>query len=168
VSSDESSEDDELRDARALARALDGGAAERAIGDAMDAAEIVALLKAPLLDELRSEAILAETERRIIEARRRARKRVAWIGSAAGALALAAAALLMMRVQREPSRSAETPAVAPVATTPLSAAGGSDILRSAQLEWLDAPSADAAVRLERALASYRGEQLAVLARRYRP
>lgn len=176
MSSDESYEDDELREARALADALDGGGApERAVGDALDAAEIVALLKAPLLDDARSEAVLAETERRIAESKRRARRRVAWVGSAAGALALAAAALLMVRVQREPSRSAEAPAVAPVATTPavepssptaLSAASGRDALHAAQRAWLDAPSADATAALERELSRYRGEQLAVLARRY--
>lgn len=168
--------DEELRDARALAEALDRGhAPDRDVGDALDAAELVALLRAPLLDEARAEAVLAEAERRIAEAKRRARRRVTWIGSAAGALALAAAALLTVRVRHEPPHAVVTPvsAPAPAPTSPTSAApsvagGSGDALRAAQTAWLDAPSPSASVALERELAAYRSEQLAVLARRYAP
>ena len=171
--------EDELRDARALAGALDHGSMpDRAVADAIDAAELVALLKAPLLEGTRAEAILAGTERRIAAARRRARRRLTWIGSAAGALALAAAALLMVRVQREPSRAPELHGEAPVASTPepsaavrspaAPAAGHVGRLRAAQIAWLTEPSPDAAATLERELAAYRSEQLAMLERRYGP
>ena len=177
MTEDDAYDEAELREARALAAVLDGGdPPAHEVRDAVDAAELVALLKAPLLEQPRKEAVLAETERRIAAAKRRTRARLTWIGSAAGALALAAAALLMVRTQPEPPRSAQTraeapaevPAAAPAApSTAAAGAGGPDhALRSAQLAWLDAPSPDAATALDRELAAYRGEQLLRLERRY--
>lgn len=174
-------EDDEqeLAEAEALARALDGAEPSRDVEDAVDAAEVVRMLKAPVLSDERLEATLADTEQRIAAARRRSRTRIAVFGAAGSMVALAAAALLLMvRPMMEPGQQAvamapapepaalqapqEAPAVA--ATAPDNAAR----LRNAQIVWLGEQSPSTAVNamLDEALREYRDDQLAALERKY--
>jgi hypothetical protein len=165
---DEPFDEAEQHEASALAEAIERGhALDFNIADAFDAAEFVAVLKAPALDEQRFSAVFAQAELRISAARRRARSRRVWFGSAVAALAVAAAAMLMVREQPAPTdmRAEESMAVSEPAA---SAAGGGEgtPLRAAQIAWLNAPSPTSAAVLERELAAHRNEQLSALQRRY--
>jgi hypothetical protein len=184
VTSDEPPyEEDEQAEAELLARALAGGAQPaNKLDDALDAAEVVRMLRAPALSEDRLNAVLADGEQRVAQARKRSRVRMALLGSATGALALAAAALLMVRApQSEPSAAAVAPAKAPMAEAPRSpsaaanappeapvggAASTEQALRQAQIAWLEMATSETRAQLDRALVTYRGEQLAQLERRY--
>ena len=176
-------DEDERVEAQLLARAL--GLPEQApskVDDALDAAEVVRMLRAPVLTDQRLNAVLADGEQRVARARKRSRVRVAVLGSATGALALAAAALLMVRApQSEPSAVAVAPAKAPMAEAPSSpsgaatappeapvggAASAEQALRQAQVAWLEMATGEARSQLERALVRYRTEQLAQLDQRY--
>jgi len=175
--------EDEQAQAELLARALEEGQqAPSKIDDALDAAEVVRMLGAPVLSEARLHAVLADGEQRVARARTRARVRFAVLGSATGALALAAAALLMVRAtQHEPSSAAVAPAQSPsteapsapsaAAKSPVEApvgggASAEQALRLAQIAWLEMATAETRAQLDRALVSYRGEQLAQLEQRY--
>jgi hypothetical protein len=186
VTSDEPPyEDDEQAEAELLARTLAAGRqAPSRVDDALDAAEVVRMLRAPVLNEERLNAVLADGERRVAQARRRSRIRIAALGSATGALALAAAVLLMVRTtQHEPSAVvAVAPAQSPVPEAPSAPsaeaaktpgavpAGGAgsaeQALRQAQIAWLEMATGETREQLERALVAYRGEQLAQLQQRY--
>lgn len=175
---------DEQAQAELLARTLAGGRrAPREVEDALDAAEVVGMLRAPVLSEQRLSAVLAEGEQRVARARKRSRVRIAVLGAASGALALAAAALLMVRApQSEPSAVAVAPAASPAAQAPSSpsaaakagpeapvaagAVSAEQALRHAQIAWLETATGETRAQLERALATYRVEQLALLERRY--
>ena len=171
-------DEDELAQAAQLARALERGHAPPSeVDDAIDAASVVRMLNAPVLSDERLNAVLASGEQRVADARRRSRARLAVLGTATGVLALAAAALLMVWPERrEPSARApvaESPSAPSAAAVPAPVevpAGGApaagEALRQAQIAWLEAPTADARERIERALDTYRGEQLAELERRY--
>jgi len=173
------SDEHEQAEAAELARALERGhAPPSAIDDAVDAADVVRMLKAPALSADRVDAVVRDGEQRVAAARRRARARIAVFGSAATALALAAAALLIVRApQSEPSVAKAPSAPGPAAEAPIQPApaaagaapsGPARALRDAQVAWLEAPTQEAHVALERALGAYRGEQLALLAARYEP
>lgn len=176
-------EEDEQAQAELLARTL--GARERApskVDDALDAAELVRMLRAPMLSDERLNAVLADGEQRVARARKRSRVRIAVLGSATGALALAAAALLVVRApQSEPSAVAVAPAKAPMAEAPSApsaaaaapteapiggAASAERALRQAQVAWLEKATGETRDQLDRALVAYRGEQLAQLEQRY--
>lgn len=176
-------QEDEQAEAELLARTLAAGQqAPSKVDDALEAADVVRMLRAPLLSKDRLDAVLADGERRVAQARKRSRIRIALFGSATGVLALAAAALLMVRTtQHEPSSASVAPAQNPLAEAPSApsaaakapveppaggAASAEQALRHAQVAWLDAPTGDARERLEHALAAYRGEQLAALEQRY--
>lgn len=179
-------EDDEHAEAELLASSLAAGEhAPSKVDDALDAAEVVRLLRAPLLSEDRLNAVLAEGELRVAQARKRSRTRIAVLGAATGALALAAAALLMVRTtQHEPSSAAVAVAPAPsplpeapsapsasaAKTAGAAPAGGAvsaeQALRQAQIAWLEMATGERREQLERALVTYRGEQLAQLEQRY--
>lgn len=168
--SDERYEEAELRDARALADALDqggAGAADSRTLDALDAAELIALLKASVLDDARSESILAEAERLIAGSKRRIHNRRVFMGASA-VLAVAAAALLMLRVQEAPSRTVDMQAEAPTSMAPRAPESAAMPLIAAQLAWVNAPSAATSGAVERELRAYRRAHLATLARRYAP
>jgi len=163
-------DDDELAQATRLARALDdGGAREHAQEiDALEAADVVSLLKAPTLNEARENAVLQKVENAIEAARRRTRTKVA-LASGFGALAIAAGALLMVRSERAEAPMTAAPSPEP-RTEPASAGAAASskasALRDAQIAWLSAPSSDSDAALEHALGAYRDERLAELERRY--
>lgn len=181
-------EEAEQAEAELLARTLAGGRhAPSKVDDALDAAEVVSMLRAPVLSEDRLNAVLADGEQRVAQARKRSRVRIAVLGSATGVLALAAAALLMVRApQHEPSSVAVAPAVVPAASpraeapsSPSAAAkappdapvGGAasaeQALRQAQIAWLETPSTDNRQDMERWLAAFRDERFAAIEARYR-
>jgi hypothetical protein len=184
VTSDEPPyQEDEQAEAALLARTL--GAREHApsrVDDALEGADVLRMLRAPLLSEDRLDAVLAGGERRVAQARKRSRIRIAVLGSATGVLALAAATLLMVRTtQHEPSSPSVVPAQSSVAGAPSvpsaavdapveppagGAASAEQAVRQAQVAWLHAPTGDARERVEHALAAYRAEQLAALEQRY--
>jgi hypothetical protein len=188
VTSDEPPyEEDEQAEGELLARALAGAErAPREVGDALDAADVVRVLRAPVLSEERLNAVLADGELRVAQTRKRSRRRIAVLGSATGALALAAAALLMVRApQHEPSSKAVAPAAAPAASPraevpsgpsaaakapPEAPVGGAasaeQTLRQAQIAWLKMATDETRAQLDRALVTYRDEQLAQLEQRY--
>jgi hypothetical protein len=182
---DEPKDDAERAEAEALALALDQGQlTPSAVDDAVDAAGVVRMLKAPVLSEERLEAALAETERRIA-ARRRWRRRWVALGAMGSALAMAAAALLIVRAPfREATQHSASPP-APVATAvsaeapqaarsaapnaaaiEQAAATARQRLIEAQVALLDAPSAEARELLEGALRDYRGKHLSTIEQEY--
>lgn len=174
-------EDDEQAEAELLARTLAAGRHPPSkVDDALEAAEVVRMLRAPVLSEDRVNAVLADGERRVAQARKRSRIRIAVLGSATGALALAAAALLMVRTtQHEPSAAAvvapaqrplpeapSAPSAAAAETPSAGAASAEQALRQAQIAWLEMATGETREQLARALVAYRGEQLAQLEQRY--
>jgi hypothetical protein len=175
----------ELAEAEALARALERGHVPPSkVDDAVDAADVVRMLKAPVLGEERLLARLAETEQRIAAARRRSRMRLLVLGTAGGALAMAAAALLIVRAPRHeaaPLSSASAPGsvTAPAAPraepepeAPDAAAlahatsSARQRLIQAQLALLQTPSPGARDALEHALSDYRDKRLSVFEQHY--
>lgn len=174
-------DDAELAEAEALARALERGhAPPSSVDDAVDAADVVRMLKAPLLHEDRLEATLAETTQRIAAARRRSRARLFALGAAGGALAMAAAAMLIVRGRSfEPSPHSAAPVAvsatarqpqreAPQAPAGLAAPGlAREGLIQAQIAMLEAPSSEARDALEHALSNYRYERLSEIEQHYR-
>jgi hypothetical protein len=165
-------DDDELAQATRLSRALDPRRGTEAglhgVDDALEAADVVSLLKAPMLNEARESAVLQKVENAIQAARRRTRTKVV-LASGFGALAIAASALLVVL-----GRSAEAPMTAAPSPEPRAEAQSAasavsptaSALRESQIAWLKAPAADTDAALERALGAYRDEELAALARRY--
>jgi hypothetical protein len=181
---DEPKDDAERAEAEALARALEQvGPSPSAVDDAVEAADVVRMLKAPVLSEERLEAALIETGRRIA-ARRRSRRRLVALGATGSVLAMAAAALLIVRTPlREPAQHSAAPA--PIATavsaeapqaarsaapdaaaTEQAAATARQRLIEAQIALLDAPSAEAREQLEGALRDYRGKHLSLIEQEY--
>lgn len=172
----------EEEEAARLARALERAdrPPESSIDDALDAADVVRLLRAPTLSEARRDAVLADAQARIARARARARRRLTWLGAGAGAIALAAAALLMVRTRdapaarhaSAPARSAEAHHEAPHEISgepPIGAAAAPERARAldrAQRAWLGAPTEAASAELASALAAYRTEFLGALERRH--
>lgn len=171
MSDDEAAYDDEeLAQARALADALAGRPVEPRVADAVDAAELVALLKAPELSEPAETKVLEDVERALERARlgRRTRARLG-LAAAAGTLALAAAALLVVRAGRQAAPQDAWVASTPAPEAPVAGAApdpAATALRASQIAWLRAPTTESHAALDRALASYRAAQLDALAERY--
>lgn len=171
-------DEQELTEAEALARALEGAEPSRDVEDAVDAAEVVRMLKAPLLAGDRLESVLAVTEQRVAAARRRSRTRIAAYGAAGSVVALAAAALLLMvRPSMEPAQHSAASARVPVTAAPEPQAApaatggapdGAARLRHAQVAWLaeQTPSTAVSAELDDALRVYRDAQLAALERKH--
>lgn len=149
MSEEDQYSDDELERARALALALEQPAAavDPALQEALAAADT--LRQAVGLDAEREAAVFDVTRARIAEQARRRRRARAIAAAAVAASTLAAAVLLWLPAPRE--------APAPLAD-----------LRTAQLNWLAAETADNAQDLERALRAYRVQYFAELNRRYAP
>lgn len=158
--SDEDVTERELREAEALACALERGSASDDLPE--EALQAAALIRysagGGVLREDRAQAVLEEVlaaaervrERNERGARREPAPLWRWL---LGAIGLTAAAVLVLVIVAAPGDPAPTALPAP----------GAELLR-AQLARLDDRSADA--RFERAMASYRGEVYAALEARY--
>lgn len=158
----------ELRDAGALAEALERApelhAPASSASDALDAAELIAASQLTELSEARAEAVLRSVQERI-EARRSRRRRRFALGLAAVAstLSAAAAVLLLMRPTDSPALQA------PVAvSTALRAPEGGQEVVLAQRAWLGDPSPANRAALRGRLAQYRTAYVAELDRRLAP
>ena len=146
--------DDELREAAALAHALEGSLAAGS-APPPDALEAAALLsgssRSMQLDPARSAAILAELQSRVRPPARRPR----WVRVAVGAAGMAAAAMLAFVV---PQRGMAPPAPHPLPRAPAE-------LLSAQLASIRNPGVGAA-DLDRELHAYRETLYAALERQH--
>jgi len=149
--------EEELREAAALARALDRGSADDGLPD--DAFEIAAMLRFGAdggeLDEQRSDAILEEALRTARPRRPRAEKGAWWHWLVPAGLVSAAAAAALVGVLA--TTGGETPTTAAVLPEPSSA------LLQAQAAAAAGDDPDA---LDRAMEAHRAEVLQRLAERY--
>ncbi len=167
MTDDDRHDETELRGAAALAEALERrpeqriGAADAA--DALDAAELISASRRSQLSQARVDEVLRDVHARIDAQRVRRRRRVLGLTAVTGALAAAAAALLMLtRPMDAPSRS-EPVARVPDSAHEESAARHSAVL--AQRAWLSDASPANRIELRERIAQYRATHIGALDRR---
>ena len=148
---DDPADEREAAAARSLAEALERRGSGQA-ADAQDAAELISASRSAALGDTRSAEVLQRLHTALDARARAARHRGLSLGFA-GALAAAAALIVIMR-----------PEHAPAPPAPLLSAR--DALESAQRQWLKEHSDTAAAELETKLSSYRKAYLASLEARY--